>query len=139
MIVKLLLVERVVAVLALNPWNCGMTMALMVGQTCPGQGLEGAARVITVQSSPRVNESLLTTTLFLIFMTLLIVFSFYMEMIYTMLDGGAPRFTLLGMLSPASRQVALLKVTGHNIISPSLLSSIRTLPTSRGTHEKLPR
>ena len=50
MIVKLLLIERVVAVLALNPWNCGMTLALMVFQTCLGQGLEGAARVIAEQS-----------------------------------------------------------------------------------------
>ena len=76
MIMKLLLVECVVAVLALNPWNYRMTLVLMVCQTCLGQGLEGAARVIAVQSSLRVNESLLTMTLFLIFMTLLIVFSF---------------------------------------------------------------
>ena len=55
MIVKPLLVERVVAVLALNPWNYGKTLALMVGQMCLGQGLEGAARVVAVQSSLRVN------------------------------------------------------------------------------------
>ena len=55
-IVKSLLVECVVAVLTLNPWNCGMTLLLMVGQTCLGQGLKGAARVVAVQSSLRVNE-----------------------------------------------------------------------------------
>ena len=55
MIVKLFLVERVVAVLALNPWNYRMTLALMVGQTCLGQGLEGAAKVVAVQSSLRVR------------------------------------------------------------------------------------
>ena len=57
MIVKPLLVDHVGAVLALNPWNCGMTLALMVGQTCLGQGLEGAAKVVAMQSSLRVDES----------------------------------------------------------------------------------
>ena len=65
----------------------------------PGQGLEGAARVIAMQSSLRVNESLLKRMLFLIFMILPILYSFYMEMLYTVLDGGAPRVMLLGMLS----------------------------------------
>ena len=51
MIMKPLQVEHVVAVLALNLWNYRMTLALMVGQTCLGQGLEGAARVVVVQSS----------------------------------------------------------------------------------------
>ena len=110
-----------------------MTLVLMVGQTCLGQGLEGAARVVAVQSSLRVDELLLVAMLLLIFMTLLIVFSFYIETFYTVLDGGAPRITLLGMLSPGSRQVAL------NIIPPLLLSSSRTLPMSRGTYNKLPR
>ena len=88
--VKLLLVEHVMAVLALNPWNCGMMLALIDGQTCLGQGLEGAARVVAVQSSLRVNELLLAmmllvifTTLLLTFTTLLIVFSFYVETCYT--------------------------------------------------------
>ena len=84
-----------------------MTLVLMVGQTCLGQGLEGAAKVVTVQSSLRVDESLLATMLHLIFMTSLIVFCFYIETLYTALDGGAPRATLLGLLSPGSRQVAL--------------------------------
>ena len=132
MIVKPLLVEHVVAVLALKPWNCGMMLALMVGQTCLGQGLEGAARVVAVQSCLRVDYSLLVTTI-LIFTTLLFVFSFYFETLYTVLDDSASRVTLLGMLSPGSRQVTLFKVSGHNIIPLSLLSS------SRGTHEKLPR
>ena len=70
-IVKSLLVEHVVAVLTLNPWNCGMTLALMVGQTFLGQGLEGEASA--VQSSHKVDESLLVTMLLLIFMNLLIV------------------------------------------------------------------
>ena len=48
MILKPLLVERVVAVLALNPWNCGIMLALMIGQTCIGQGLEGASKIIAV-------------------------------------------------------------------------------------------
>ena len=112
----------------------------MVGQTCLGQGLEGAAWVVAVQSSLRVDKSLLLTmTLLLIFLTLPIVFSFYIEMLYTVLDGGSPRVMLLGMLSPDSRQVALFKVTGHNCIPPLLLFSSRRLPTSRGTQEKLPR
>ena len=84
-IVNPLQVEHVVAVLALNPCNCGMMLALMVGQTCLGQGLEGAARVVAVQSSLRVHESLLTMTLLLIFTTFLIVFSFYIETLYTVL------------------------------------------------------
>ena len=104
---KTLLVECVEAVLALNLWNYRMTLALMVGQTCLGQGLEGAARVVAVQSSLRVNELLLTMTLLLIFTTPLTVFCFYIEMLYTALDGGAPRVTLLGLLSPGSRQFAL--------------------------------
>ena len=139
MIVKLLLVERAVAVLPLNPWNYGMMLVLMVCQTCLGQGLEGAARLVAVKSSLRVDESLLVMMLLLIFTTLLIVFSFYMETLYTVLDGGVPRVMLLGMLSPGYREIALFKVTGHNVIPPSLLSSSRTLPTSRGKHEKLPR
>ena len=94
---KPLLVEHVEAVLALNLWNYRMTLALMVGQTCLGRGLEGAARVIAVQSNLRVDE-LLLTTLLLIFTTPLIVFCFYIEMLYTALDGGAPRATLLGLL-----------------------------------------
>ena len=106
MIMKPLLVECVEVVLALNLWNYRMTLALMVGETCLGQGLEGATRVVAVQSSLRVNESLLTMML-LIFMTPLIVLCFYIEMFYTALDGGAPRATLLGLLSPGSRQVAL--------------------------------
>ena len=53
-------------------------MALMVGETCLGQGREGAARVVAVQSSLRVDK-LLFTTLLLIFTTLLIGFGFYIE------------------------------------------------------------
>ena len=102
-----LLVECVEAVLALNLWNYRITMALMVGQACLGQGLEVAARVVAVQSSLRVNELLLAMTLLLIFTTPLTVFCFSIEMLYTALDGGAPRATLLGLLSPGSRQVAL--------------------------------
>ena len=68
-IMKPLLIERVVTVLALNLWNYRMTLALMVGQTCLGQGMEGAAKVVVVQSSLRVNELLLVTTLLLIFTT----------------------------------------------------------------------
>ena len=56
------------------------------------------------------------TMLLLIFMTLLIVFSFYIEMLYTELDGGAPRVTLLDMLSPGSRQVALFMVTVTSVL-----------------------
>ena len=82
-------------------------LALMVGQTCLGQGLEGAARVVAVQSSLRVDESLLTMMLLLIFTTPLTVFCFYIEMLYTVLDGGVPRALLLGLLSSGSRQVAL--------------------------------
>ena len=103
---KPLLVECVEAVLALNLWNYRTTLALMVGETCLGQGLEGAARVVAVQSSLRVDESLLATTLLLIFTTPL-VFCFYTETLYTALGGGAPRAMLLGLLSPDSRQVAL--------------------------------
>ena len=106
MIMKPLLVECVEAVLALNLWNYRMTL-VMVGQTCLGQGLEGAARVVAVQSSLRVDESLLVMMLLLIFTTPFIVFCFYIEMLYTALDGGAPRAMLLGLLSPGSRQVAL--------------------------------
>ena len=73
-IVKPLLIERVVAVLALNPWSCGMTLALMVGQ-----GLKGGAKVVAVQSSLRVNDFLLVMTFYLILMTLLIISSFYIE------------------------------------------------------------
>ena len=131
MIVKPLLVEHVVAVLALNAWNCGMTLVLMAGQTCLGQGLQGAARVVAVQSSLRLNESLLVMMFLFIFTTLLIVFGFYIETLYTVMDGGTPRVTLLGTLYPGSRQVALFKVAGHNTIPPLLLSSSRTLPTSR--------
>ena len=47
-IMKILLVEHVEAVVALNPWNYRMTLALMVGQTCLGQGLKGAAMVVAV-------------------------------------------------------------------------------------------
>ena len=83
MFVKHLLLEHVVAALALNPWNCGKMLVLMVGQTCLGQGLEGAARVVTVQSSLRVDESLHPMTL-LIFMTPFIVFGFYTEMLYAL-------------------------------------------------------
>ena len=54
MIMKPLLVEHVEAVLALNLWNYRMTLSLMVGETCLGQGLEGAARVVAVQSSLRI-------------------------------------------------------------------------------------
>ena len=54
-IMRPLLVECVVAVLALNPWNYRMTLALMVGQICLGRGLEGVARVIAVQSGLRVD------------------------------------------------------------------------------------
>ena len=104
---KPLLVECVEAVLALNLWNYRKTLALMVGETCLGQGLEGAARVVAVQSSLRVDESLLATTLLLIFTTPLTVFCFYIEPLYTALDGDVPRATLLGFLSPGSRQVAL--------------------------------
>ena len=104
---KPLLVECVEAVLALNLWNYRMTLALMVGETCLGQGLEGAARVVAVKSSLRVNESLLATSLLLIFTTPPVVFCFYIEMLYTALDGGSPRATLLGLLSPGSRQVEL--------------------------------
>ena len=104
---KPLLVECVEAVLALNLRNYRMTLALMVGETCLGQGLEGAARVVAVQSSLRVDDSLLATTFLLIFTTPLIVFCFYIATFYTALDGGAPRATLLGLLSPGSRQVAL--------------------------------
>ena len=111
MITKPLLVECVEAVLALNLWNYRMTMSLMVDQACLGQGLEGAARVVAVQNSLRVDESLLMMTFLLFFTTLLIVFSFYIETLYTLLDGGVPRAMLLGMLlgmlSPSSRQVAL--------------------------------
>ena len=49
--VKPLLVEHVVAVLALNLWNYRMTLALIVGQTCLGQGLQGAARVVAESMS----------------------------------------------------------------------------------------
>ena len=104
---KPLLVESVEAVLALNFWNYRMTLALMVGQTFLGQGLEGAARVVAVQSCLRVNESLLATMLHFIFMTPVIIFCFYIEMLYTALDDGVPRVTLLGLLSPGSRQVTL--------------------------------
>ena len=97
---KPLLVEHVEAVLALNPWNYRITLALMVGQTCLGQGLEGAAMVVAVQSS-------LMMMLLLIFMTPLIVFCLYIETIYTALDGTVPRAMLLGLLSPGSRWVAL--------------------------------
>ena len=55
-IMKLQLVKHVVAILALNPWNCGMTLALMVGRTGLGQGLEGATRVVEMQNNLRVNE-----------------------------------------------------------------------------------
>ena len=47
---KPMLVECVVAVLALNPWNYGMMLVLMIGQTCFGQGLVGAAKVVVMQS-----------------------------------------------------------------------------------------
>ena len=137
-IVKPLLVEHMVAVLALNHWICRMMLSLMVDQTCLGQGLEGAARVVAVQSSLRVDESLLAMTL-LIFTTLFIVFCFYIETLYTALDGGVPRATLLGMLSSGFRHVTLFKVTGHNVIPLSLLFSSRMLATNEGTHEKLPR
>ena len=72
-IMKPSLIECVEAVLALNLWNYRMTLVLMVGQTCLGQGLEGAAKVVAVQSCLRVDESLLAMMLPLIFTTLLIV------------------------------------------------------------------
>ena len=104
MIMKHLMVECVEALLILNLWNYRMTLALMVGQTCLGQSLEGAAWVVVaMQSSLRVDESQLTTTLLLIFMTPLIVFCFYIEALYTALDGGAPRAMLLDLLSPDFR------------------------------------
>ena len=83
-----------------------MMLALMVGQTCLGQGLEEAARMVAVQSSLTVDDSLLAMTLLLIFMIPPIVFCFYIETLYTALDGGASRAMLLGLLSPGFRQVA---------------------------------
>ena len=129
-IVKPLLVECVVAVLALNiwNWNCGMMFVLMVGQICLGHGLEGAARLVAVQSNLIVNELLLTTMLLLIFTTLLIAFGWWCAKSHT-LGHALSRF----------QTICTFKVTGLNVIPPSLLSSSRMLPTSRGTHDKLPR
>ena len=124
--VKTLLVERVVAVLTLNP---GIVECLML---LVSQSLEGAVRVVAVQSSLRVHGTTLT---------FLIGFSFSIEMLYTALDGGVPRV----MLSQAcSLQItdrlyclrSLGTISFHSRVA-SLLSS--TLATSRATHEKLPR
>ena len=132
MIVKPLLVERVVAILALNPCNYGMTLALMVGQ-----GQEGAARVVAVQSSLRVNESLgRNDASSYIYDSLFSASILRLSTLRWMVVRQEPR---LGMLFPGSRQVALFKVTGHNVMPPSLLPSSRTLATNRDTYEKLPR
>ena len=48
MVVKLLLVERLMAVLTLDPCSGGMTLAQVVGQASRGQSLERAVRVVTV-------------------------------------------------------------------------------------------
>ena len=58
MIMKPLLAECVEAVLALNLWNYRITLVLMVGQTCLGQGLEGAARVVAGLQCRSVSESM---------------------------------------------------------------------------------
>ena len=98
-------------------------IALMVGQTCLGQGLKGASRVVAMQSCLRANESLLVMTLLLIFTTLLIGFSFYIKMLYTTLDGGAPRVSFLRLLFPTSQ---------HH-------STVAKHAYHQQGHEKLPR
>ena len=47
-VVKTLLVERLVAVLTLDPWCGRVTLSLMVSQTCLVPSLEGAAWVAAV-------------------------------------------------------------------------------------------
>ena len=61
-----------------------------------------------MQSILKVDESLLMSMLLLVFTMLLIVFSFYIERLYTVLDGRVLRFMLLCKLSPGSRQTKLL-------------------------------
>ena len=94
MIVKPLLVERVVAVLALNPWNCGMTLAGVDGWSGPGRSGQGDC------SAEQSQSHCLRWRCLLVFMTPLIVFSLYIELLYTVLDSGAPRVTLLGIQVP---------------------------------------
>ena len=50
MVVNPLLVEELVAEVALNPLSGGVALPLVVGQTCLCQSLEGASRMVTVQS-----------------------------------------------------------------------------------------
>ena len=70
-VMKPLLVEHLVTVLALNGWGCRMTLPLMVGQTCLVQSLKGAARMAAAQSILGDDTSLLSTSLLLILATLL--------------------------------------------------------------------
>ena len=112
-----------------------MTLGLMLGQTCLGQGLEGATSMVAVQSNLKVDESLLATTLFLIFMTPLIVFCFYIETLYNALDGGAPRATLLGLLSPDSRQVTLFSSLATTSFHHCFCPPAKCLPPT-GAHTK---
>ena len=56
MVMKPLLVESAVAMPTLGPLGGGVTLALVVGQTCPAQGSERAAGMVAVKSGLRVDE-----------------------------------------------------------------------------------
>ena len=100
MVVKPLLVERLVAVLVLDPWSGGMMLAQVVGQVRLSQSLKRAARVVTVQSILYGDETLFPMSLLLIFSALLFVFCLLVEKLYSVFDGGAPGTALLGLLPP---------------------------------------
>ena len=76
--------------------------------------------------------------LFLIFTTLLSVLSLFVDNLYIVFDGVAPRVTLLGLLPPGTRQVALFELAGY-VIPSLLLPPSTTFATNRSRHKKLLR
>ena len=81
-----------------------------------------------VKSVHGVDELLLTVPLFFVFISLLTVLSLFVENLYTVFDGVAPKVTLLGLPPPGTRQVTLFELAGYNIIPSLLLSPALHLP-----------
>ena len=98
MVVKPLLVERLVVVLALDPWSVGVMLAQVVGQA--HTLVRAWKKQVTVQSILCGDETLFSTLLLIIFDTLLFVFCLLVEKLYSVFDGDTPGTTLHGLLPP---------------------------------------
>jgi hypothetical protein len=70
------------------------------GQAGLSQSPVRAVGVVTVRGIVCGNKTLFLMLLLLIFDTLLFVFCLFVEKLYSVFDGGAPRTALLGLLPP---------------------------------------